>query len=58
LSVQIEWRPAWVSIVESFREHPVRTIIRLAVVAYVIGLIIVLLIGLIFHHPPPTTIWE
>lgn len=55
--VRIEWRPAWDSIVESFREHPVRTIVRLAVVFYVIGLIIVLLIGL-FIGPETTVIRE
>ncbi len=50
MNVQIEWRPAWKSIVESFREHPVRTLIRLAVVVFVTGLIVTLVLG-VFDGP-------
>jgi hypothetical protein len=57
MTVRIELRPAWDSIVESFREHPVRTIIRLAVVVYVVGLIVVLLIGVV-DGPRVNTLME
>jgi hypothetical protein len=57
MNVQIEWRPAWNSIVESFREHPVRTLIRLAVVVYVTGLIVTLVFG-VFDGPRVDTINE
>ena len=53
--MQIEWRPAWDSIVESFREHPVRTLVRLAVAVYVTGLIVTLVFG-VFDGPRMTSI--
>ena len=55
--MQIEWRPAWESMVESFREHPARTLIRLAVVVYVAGLIVTLVLG-VFDGPRIDTINE
>jgi hypothetical protein len=55
--MDIEWRPAWESVLGSFRVHPIRTVVRLAVVAYVIGLIVVLLIGL-YVGPETTVIHE
>jgi hypothetical protein len=53
VNVTFDRTAAWQRITRAFREHPVRSTFRLAVIIYVAGLIITLLFGLFFHHPEP-----